>query len=168
MSSRGTVLTCDECGKQWNLEEDGSLRALEGETEFSHVPDWYNWEREQVKKQLEAGTYSFEDQVEVYGFPRCWRYIPLGKGKITHDPENGFVLQGHYRGKDYRIQRKPMQNNSLHVEYDYNYFRHEDCFDISTETDSYYCFPTRKNVLTKLAFATELIYLQEKEKAAVH
>ncbi len=167
MSSKGTVLSCDACGKQWNLEEDGSLRALEGETEFPHVPDWYNWEREQVKKQIDEGTYSFEDEVEVYGFPRCWRFIPLGKGKITHDPENGYVLTGHYRGQDYRIQRKPAQNNSLHVEYDYCYIKPEDCFDISTETDSYYCYPTKQNVITKLAFATELLYLKEKEKAAV-
>lgn len=168
MSSKGTVLTCDECGKQWNLEEDGSLRALEGETEFPHVPDWYNWEREQVKKQIEEGTYSFEDEVEVYGFPRCWRFIPLGKAKVTHDPENGFVLQGHYREQDYRIQRIPPQMNSLHVEYDYCYIKPEDCFDISTEKDSFYCYPTKKNVITKLAFATELIYLKEKEKTAVH
>ena len=167
ISSKGTVLTCDECGKQWNLEEDGSLRALNSETEFAHVPDWYNWQREQVKKQIEEGTYSFEDRVDAYGFPRCWRYIPLGKATVTHDPENGFIVRGHYRGKDYEVCRTPAQMNSLHVEYDYNYFRGEDCFDISTEKDSVYCFPTQKNVLTKLAFATELLYLRSQEKKTV-
>ena len=164
MDSKGTEIFCTECGKRWNLNEDGTLKALEGETEFSHVPDWYNWEREQVKKQIEEGTYSFEDDVEVYGFPRCWRFIPLGKGKVTHDPENGFVVTGHYRGKDYRVQRTPAQMNSLHVEYDYCYIKPFDCFDISTEKDSLYCYPTKKNVITKLAFATELCYLKTKEK----
>ena len=164
MDSKGTEIFCTECGKRWNLNEDGTLKALEGETEFSHVPDWYNWEREQVKKQIEEGTYSFEDEVEVYGFPRCWRFIPLGKGKVTHDPENGFVVTGHYRGKDYRVQRTPAQMNSLHVEYDYCYIKPFDCFDISTEKDSLYCYPTKKNVITKLAFATELCYLKTKEK----
>lgn len=164
MDSKGTELFCTACGKRWNLEEDGSLKALEGETEFSHVPDWYSWEREQVKKQIDEGTYSFEDDVEVYGFPRCWRFIPLGMGKVTHDPKNGFVVTGHYRGKDYRIQRTPEQMNSLHVEYDFSYFKQIDCFDISTEKDSLYCFPAKKNVLTKLAFATEICYLKTKEK----
>ena len=164
MDSKGTEIFCTECGKRWNLEEDGSLKALSGETEFPHVPDWYYWEREQVKKQIEEGTYSFEDEVEVYGFPRCWKFFPLGKGKVTHDPENGFVVSGHYRGQDYRIQRTPAQMNSLHVEYDYCYIKPFDCFDISTEKDSLYCYPTKKNVITKLAFATEICYLKTKEK----
>lgn len=164
ISSKGSVLTCESCGKQWNLEEDGSLKALSGETEFAHVPDWYNWQRQQVQQQIEEGTYSYEDEVEAYGFPRCWRYIPLGKAKVTHDPVNGFTVEGHYRGKDYRMHRTPEQMNSLHVEYDYNYFRGEDCFDISSEKDSLYCFPNKKNVLTKLAIATELCYLKTIKK----
>ena len=79
--------------------------------------------------------------------------------------ESGFVLEGHYRGEDYRIQREPIQNNSLHVEYDYCYLRPEDCFDISTKHDSFYCYPTKKNVVTKLAFATEELYLRSRKKA---
>ena len=48
--------------------------------------------------------------------------------------------------------------NSLHVEYDFHRFRKENCFDISTETDSFYCYPTNPDIITKLAFATEEIY----------
>ena len=55
--------------------------------------------------------------------------------------------------------------NSLHVEYDYCYIKPYDCFDISTEKDSYYCYPTKQNVITKLAFATEILYLKSLEKA---
>ena len=33
-----------------------------------------------------------------------------------------------------------------------------DCVDIFTEDDSFYCFPTKENVVTKLAFATEEIF----------
>ncbi len=158
MASKGTEIFCSECGKRWNLNEDGTLSALEGETEFSHVPDWFEWERGQVAMQIEKGEYSFEDEVDVYSMPRCWRFEKLGNAKITHDPENGFVLTGHYNGEDYRIQRKPLDNNSLHVEYDYCYLKPLDCFDISTENDSFYCYPTKENVVTKLAFATEIIY----------
>lgn len=158
MASKGTQIYCTECGKRWNLNEDGTLTALEGETEFSHVPDWFEWERGQVRKQVQEGTYSFEDDVEIYSLPRCWRFIPLGKGKLTHDPEKGFVLDGFYNGADYHIQRTPLENNSLHIEYDYCYIKPYDCIDISTETDSFYCYPTKENVVTKLAFATEEIY----------
>ena len=168
MGSAGTELFCRACGKRWNLNEDGTLSALEGETEFAHVPDWYAWERTQVEAQLAAGTYSFEDEVEVYSMPRCWRFETLGRARLRHTPEEGFVLEGHYNGEDYRIQRTPVQTNSLHIEYDYCYLKPEDCVDISTENDSFYCYPVhRRDVVTKLAFATEILYQQARSTAKV-
>lgn len=164
MDSKGTELFCTECGKRWNLNEDGTLSALSGETEFSHVPDWFEWERSEVRKQIENGEYSFSDEVEVYSLPRCWRFINIGKATLTHDSENGFVLKGNYRDADYYIQRQPLETNSLHIEYDYCYIKPFDCVDISTENDSFYCYPTKQNVVTKLAFATEEIYKMNLEK----
>ena len=160
MDSKGAELFCTACGKRWTWREDGYLEAQDGKTEFDHIPDWFDWERQQVEKQIEAGEYSFEDEVEVFSLPRVYRYIPLGKAKLTHDPENGFVLEGHYRDEDYHIQRIPAQSNSLHVEYDFGPLKAVDCVDISTENDSFYCVPTKKNVITKLAFATEILYLR--------
>ncbi len=160
MSSKGTEIFCTECGKRWNLNEDGTLSALEGKTEFSHVPDWFNWERKQVREQILRGEYSFEDDVDIYSMPRCWKFEHLGKGKLTHDVEKGFIVEGCYNGETYRIQRTPIQTNSLHIEYDYCYIKPFDCVDISTETDSFYCYPKKENVVTKLAFATEEIYQQ--------
>ena len=158
MASKGTELYCTACGKRWNWNEDGTLEALEGETEFDHIPDWFEWERQQVRQQIENGTYRYEDEVDVWSLPRIYRYIPLGKAKLTHDAENGFILEGHYRGQVYRIQRQPSQTNSLHVEYDFGPLKAIDCLDISTENDSFYCKPSQTDVITKLAFATEEIY----------
>lgn len=158
MDSKGTEIFCKHCGKRWNLNVDGTLTANDGQTEFSHVPDWFEWERSQVKEQIEKGEYSFSDQVDVYSLPRCWKFEKLGNATLTHDKENGFVLEGFYNGQTYRIQRNPMQTNSLHVEYDFPHIKPFDCVDISTENDSFYCFPTKENVVTKLAFATEEIY----------
>ena len=168
MDSKGTQLFCTECGKRWNWNEDGFLQALEGETEFDHIPDWFNWERQQVKKQIEEGTYRYEEEVDVYSLPRVWRYIPLGKAKVTHTADEGFVLEGHYRGEKYHIHRQPAQTNSLHVEYDFGPLKKKDCFDISTENDSFYCIPSSKNVITKLGFATEEIYLRSQKPKKVN
>ncbi len=165
MASKGTEIFCTHCGKRWNLNEDGTLSALNSETEFSHVPDWFEWERAQVKAEIERGEYRFEDEVDVHSMPGCWRFEPLGKATLTHDSENGFVLRGHYNGQDYEIQRKPLQTNSLHVEYDFPHIKPFDCVDISTETDSFYCFPTKTDVVTKLAFATEEIYKMKYEES---
>ncbi|MBR3808139.1 MAG: hypothetical protein IKJ15_07195 [Lachnospiraceae bacterium] len=164
MSSKGTEIFCTECGKRWNLNEDGTLSALTGKTEFSHVPDWFEWERTQVREQIRRGEYSFSDDVEIYSQPRCWKFEYLGDGKLTHDVKEGFIVEGFYRGEKYHIQRKPIQTNSLHIEYDYCYLKPLDCVDISTENDSFYCYPKKENVVTKLAFATEEIYQMTLEK----
>ena len=166
MDSKGEELFCTACGKRWTWHEDGRLEAQTGETEFEHIPDWFDWERQQVRRQIEDGTYSFCDEVEVHSLPRIWGYIPLGKAKLTHDPHNGFVLEGFYRGERYFIHRQPSQTNSLHVEYDFGPLKKVDCLDISTENDSFYCIPSQPNVITKLAFATEEIYLRSQKKKA--
>ena len=165
MASEGAEIYCRHCGKRWQLKETGELEALTGETEFSHVPDWFMWQRDQVEAQIENGTYSFEDEVEVFSMPRCWKFEKLGKGKLRHTIDEGWVLEGHYNGADYRVHRQPIQQNALHIEYDYCYIRPEDCLDISTENDSFYCYPlNRTDVITKLAFATEILYERAKKK----
>ena len=164
MDSKGEELFCTACGKRWVWQEDGYIRALNGETEFDHVPDWYNWEKSEVQKQIADGSYSFEDEVEVFSLPRVWRYIPLGKAKLTHDINEGFVLEGFYRNKKWRVHRLPQQMNSLHVEYDFGPLKKFDYVDISNENDSFYCKLTNRNRLTKLAFATEEIYLKSQRE----
>ena len=164
MDSAGAEIFCTACGKRWVWQEDGYLKATEGKTEFDHIPDWFNWEREQVKKQIHEGTYRFEDEVEVYSLPRCWRYIPLGKAKLTHDIEKGFILEGHYRNADYCIRRTPDQSNSLHVEYGFPALDKKDYVDISTENDSFYCKVAVPGSITKLGFATEELYLRSQKK----
>ena len=153
-------------GKRWNRNEDGTLQALSGETEFDHIPDWFEWERQQVRQQVQNGQYSFRDEVEVYSLPRVWRYIPLGKATLTHTVEDGFRLEGTYRGQRYCVHRQPFQTNSLHVEYDFGPLKRRDFVDISTENDSFYCCPSQANIITKLAFATEEIYRLSQQEAA--
>ena len=166
MGTKDTEIFCKACGKRWHMQENGQLKAVEGETEFPHIPDWFQWEREQVRQEILRGEYRYEEELEVYSFPRCYRFIPLGKATVRHDFENGFTIDGHYRGKDYHIHRPAKSMNSLHVEYDFHRFRKENCFDISTQTDSFYCYPSNPDIITKLAFATEEIYkLQLPQKA---
>ena len=164
MHSEGAELFCDECGKRWVWQEDGYLKATEGETEFDHIPDWFAWERQQVSDQIDRGEYSFTQEVEVYSLPRVWRYIPLGKATLTHDCSTGWTLKGHYRGEDYYINRQCAQTNSLHVEYDFGPLKSKDFVDISTENDSFYCHITTPGMITKLGFATEELYLRSQKK----
>ena len=164
MDSKGSDLFCTECGRRWNLKETGYLEAYEGTTEFNHIPDWYNWEREFVKNEVLNGTYSFNDDVFVYSLPRTTKPVKLGNAKVSHSIDNGFILEGNYNKSDYRIIRSPLAANSLHIEYSYVHIRHDDCFVINTEDDTYFCYPTKKDVITKLSFAVEEIYKYNLEK----
>lgn len=157
MTGEGIHLCCEECGKKWELTELGEMKATVGETEFSHIPDWFEWQRANVRRQLLDGTYKFEDEVTVYTLPDA-EYLPAGKGKLTHDLQNGFVLTGNCNGQDYKIQRTSKSIFALHTEYDFNKLDRQDLIDISTNNDSFYCIPTQKDVVTKLGLATEEAY----------
>ena len=166
MDSVGDTLFCKSCGKSWVLDELGALHAEEGETEFSHIPDWYEWQRSEVRRQVYDGTYSFEDKVDVYSLPRCMKFEHLGDAVLTHTIKDGFKIEGNYRGSDYLVHRTAESMYGVHIEYDYCYLRPEDCIDISTEKDSFYCYPEKQNVVTKLSLATEEIYKYHMEKIA--
>ena len=77
MQSKGTKLWCEKCGKEWEMTELGELKATNGETEFSHIPDWFEWEKENVKNEVERGEYYFEDEVDVYSLPNVKKFIKL-------------------------------------------------------------------------------------------
>ncbi len=168
MNTKGIHLFCEECGKKWELTELGELKALEGETEFSHAPDWYEWQRECVREEILNGTYYFEDTVHAHSLPGD-KFIDLGEAKVTHDLKNGFIVEGNYNGNDYRIQRTSKTLYTLHIEFDYTKLNKTDSFDVSIKNDSIYCIPQKKDVVTKLMLATEEMYkiLNESKETAL-
>lgn len=52
MEGKGTTLTCHHCGKSYELNTLGRLEAHDGVTRFPHIPDWYAWERAEVRREL--------------------------------------------------------------------------------------------------------------------
>ncbi len=159
--SAGTKLWCNHCKKIWEMDEYGELHALEGETEFSHIPDWSNWERECVRKEIENGTYYFEDDVRVETLPGSWRFYKQGMGKLIQTPEETRV-ECNYYGEPYVLKRSAKSLESMHIEYDY--LGKGDCVDISIPDDSFWCYLTKRDAITKISFATEEIHKLATEK----
>ncbi|MGD9887547.1 MAG: lysophospholipid acyltransferase family protein [Bacilli bacterium] len=156
MNSNGIEIWCEHCHKRWEIDVSGELKAIDGETEFSHIPDWFEFQREQVKKQVLEGTYVFEDEVIVDWLPNAKGYIRLGKAHLKHDLD-GFVLSNLENEPEFRLEKPTLSLYSLHIEFDY--FKKGDCLDLSTLDDTYYLFPqTKANVVTKIQFAVEEIY----------
>ena len=157
MRGEGTILRCEACGKAWEMTELGELRALEGETEFSHIPDWYEWERANVRREVEAGTYRFECDCRVDALPNPKRYIDLGMARLVHDME-GFRLDGSYEGEAYHVEIPARDLYSVHIEYEY-LGKYGDCVDLNTLDDTLYCYPKNCEFsVTKMALATEELY----------
>ncbi|MBR0416922.1 MAG: hypothetical protein IJI56_03835 [Firmicutes bacterium] len=159
MEGRGTRLKCTSCGKEWEMTEYGQLEALEGDTIFSHIPDWYEWERANVRKEVEAGTYSTgELQVTVESLPNAKKFIKLGSGTMVHDM-NGFRVRiTGEDGKVYEMVKDVPSMYSCHIEYEY-LFKHGDCVDLNTLEDTWYTYPQGSDFsVTKMALATEELY----------
>ena len=159
MSSSGAVLRCESCGKSWTMSELGELSADKGETEFSHIPDWYEWERSNVRREVEAGTYSTGPlPVHVDSLPNAKRFIPLGEGTLVHDG-NGFTVRGVDGDGDPFEMIKPVPSlYSCHIEYEY-LGKHGDCVDLNTLEDTWYIYPHDCDFsVTKMALATEELY----------
>ena len=161
MASDKDLIWCNHCKKTYQMDVYGQLKALEGTTEFPHIPDWYEFIRTQVRKQIEDGSYRIEDDVMVESLPNSKGFIPLGKGHFVHDL-NGFQLTIN-TAEPIHLVKEPLSLYALHIEYDY--MSKGDCFDLSTLTDTYYIYPQNLNdVVTKLHFATEELYKINKEK----
>ncbi len=157
MGSENDELFCEACGKRWKIGEYGELAAVSGETEFSHIPDWYEWERTNVAAEVAAGTYRFEGDVHVDSLPNAKGYVRLGKGKLLHDM-TGFTLEGAYEGEPYAGHWAADTLYSCHIEYDY-LGKYGDCVDLNTLSDTLYIYPEGKYFsVTKLALATEELY----------
>ena len=159
MASEGATLFCKACGKRWYYTELGELSAESGETEFSHIPDWYEWERANVKAEVEAGTYSSGDlPVTVRSLPNAKRFILLGEGTLRHDM-TGFHVQGRDRDGDlFAMEKSVPSMYSCHIEYEY-LGKFGDCVDLNTLEDTWYIYPHDCDfAVTKMALATEELY----------
>lgn len=164
MTSQGTTLTCTHCGKTWHMTELGQLQAEEGETAFSHIPDWYEWQRANVRAEIEAGTYaSGALPVTVDSLPNARGFIRWGEGIMTHD-ENGFHITGtDVDGDPFEITRPVSSQYSCHIEY--NYKKRGDCVSVSTLDDTWYIYPHDCDFsVTKISLATEELYFHFRSK----
>lgn len=154
MVGEGTTLTCTACGKKWEEGMDGVMSAHDGNTEFSHIPDWFKWQRDNVREEVLNGTYYFESEVEVMTLPDGIKYVPQGKGKLVQTPELTTITVNLY-GEDKTFTYTGTQLESIHVEYDYK--GEGDWLDFSIPDDSVWVKPTVKDCITMLSLATEEI-----------
>ena len=161
MEGKGIMLKCHHCGKNWQLEPLGSLRAPNGKTEFSHIPDWYAWQREEVRRELADGSYKLDVEVDIGMMVNRKAIYMVGSGRLQHSAE-GFTLTGcdgqlHYT-------QSPLASYSLYA--DYYWYEIADVICIGDNDTLYYCFPKGGDVVAKTRIATEELYKMKKRRPA--
>lgn len=154
MVGRGIKLTCNACGKVYTMDEYGQMSADDGVTEFSHIPDWYKWERQCVREEIKQGEYLLDTDVDILMTVDTKKLYRVGSGHLVHDID-GFVLDG--CGGKLHYEHKPLCSHSLYS--DFYWYEIADVICIGNSDYMYYCFPKIEgDVVAKTRLAAEEIY----------
>lgn len=160
MRSEGISIVCEGCGKTYELTEDGTLEAKDGESAFTHIPDWYAWERECVKKEILNDEYRLQVPVDICMLMDTKHVYRVGEGELTHTKE-GF----HLTGCDGKLEYTQGGLSSYSLYSDFYWYEIGDVICIGDSKMLYYCFPKCEgDFVAKTRLAAEEIYKIAKEK----
>ena len=162
MEGKGISIKCHGCDFEAELTEEGRLRYIEkpnvdieGLSPHAFVTDWYAWERDCVRKELQEGTYRMEEEVTILMLADLKQMYRVGDGKLVHSAK-GFELSG-CDGKLAYVQ-KPKASYGLYA--DYFWYELGDMICIGDAEYQYYCFPKNqeKAIVAKARLAAEELY----------
>lgn len=157
MEAKGTKIWCNSCGDTHELDIYGRLNNVNGMTKYQHVPDWFEAQRAFVKNQLINNEYLFEDEVYIDSLRNSKGFVRLKNGYLKHSKE-GIHLTGEDFDGPLNLFRESNSLYSIHIEFNFKRSdgQRADAIIISTENDTYYCYPIhKKDVITKVRFAVE-------------
>ncbi len=159
---QGITVTCKNCGATHELSELGELVPVKAERTFSHIPDWYKWEREEVRRELVEGSYKLDIPVDIYVSFQPKNVFDVGTGRLTHD-KTGFHLTSDDGQIDY--VQKPLSCYSINS--DFNWYEIGDVISVGNSECLFYCFPKVAGIpVAKARLAAEELYKIVKEKKA--
>lgn len=148
----GDSISCTACGKSYRLDEYGYLVSENGL--FTHVPDWYAWERECVKEELMGGTYNVDIPVEICMAVDTKHIYSVGEGRLTHTLEGIRVLSD-----DGKIDYLHKPQASYSICSDFNWYEIGDVICVGNRNMILYCFPKCEgDVVTKVRLGVEELY----------
>ena len=154
MSGEGIYFSCNNCGKKYELTELGFLKATDGDSAFTHVPDWFDWQRQMVKEEIKTGEYKIEIPVDICMLVNTKSLYKVGIGTLIHSNE-GFLLEG----CDGKLKYSQPINATYSLNVDYYWYEIGDVVSIGNSDVLYYCFPkSDRDVVTKMRLAAEEMY----------
>ena len=153
MEGKGIHLTCQQCGKQYELTPLGELKSSDGESAFVSVTDWNDWQRSQVRQAILDGQYVLDTDVDIIMMTDFKALYRVGQGHLRHDL-TGFHLTGCDGKLNY--EQKPQHCYGLYA--DYFWYEVGDMICIGNNSEMYYCIPKGPVPVAKTRMATEELY----------
>lgn len=147
MQSKDAKLFCQKCHKEWELTPLGCLMP-----DNINIPDWYEWQRANVIKEIDSNGYSENFNVRIEALPNSKGFVLMGSGKLIHN-ENGFYLT--VNGKELFFDHCSRES----VQTEYNYRGRGPCIVLSDKNCCYYIYSDDSNFNpTKIQFAGEYFH----------
>lgn len=159
MRGKGIHLTCEHCQAKYELTEYGFLKAVEGESRFTHIPDWYRWQRECVRQDIEKDKYRLDVPVDIYMMVNAECVYKVGDGNLVHTAD-GFQL----KGCDGQLQYAQKPDAAYTINSDFYWYEIGDVICIGDAAKQYYCIPkVAKDIVAKTKLAAEELYKMRKQ-----
>jgi len=156
LQGTGTELHC-RCGAKWQLDEYGQLQGEKNP--HPHIPDWNRWQREEVRREIEAGRYGLDVPVEIGLLRDTGALYMVGEGRLTHSAE-GFRLTG----CDGRLDYSQGPRASHTVNCDFYWYQIADVIGLGNRECQYFCFPKTPVPVAKVRLAAEELYKISKKR----
>ena len=158
---KGINLTCHGCGASYELDTLGRLKGINVTPKFTHIPDWFRWEREQIKEEISKVTYALDVPCDIAVLKDSKALYMIGTGRLHHD-NNGFILDG----CDGKLHYEQVPSASYSVNSDYFWYEIGDIVSIGTNDCLYFCFPKEGDIVAKTRLAAEELYKLSKGKTS--
>lgn len=159
MKGSNTFLTCNKCGIEYELLENGKLKGKNVETKFDHIPSWYLWQREEVKNEIKEKQEFYSLDVSVMVLSDHKSLYDVGDG-VLKCGTNGFTLLDASGNLIYSLP--PASSHSLNV--DFFWYEIGDTISIGDKEKAFYCFPKTAYPVAKARLLAEEHYKMLKNK----
>ncbi|MDO5560888.1 MAG: hypothetical protein Q4F95_15005 [Oscillospiraceae bacterium] len=175
MITKGADIMCRSCGFRRHMTEYGRMEegthafsVRKSSDGFTHIPDWYEWERNCTKQEIDEGKYSLNVKVHIESLPNAVNFIDLSTGILRHTKDGFSLTYCEYgESQERTLSFSPSTMISVHTEYDYR--GKGQCITLSTLDNTYFLFPLEPGFnVTKIQFAAEYLYKLSKSSDRIN
>lgn len=108
MTSTNTSFKCKKCGNEVEMDNYYTLKAKDNSITLKNPKVWFDYQREEVKKEIQNENFFFEEEVKI-GFLPKYKYLKHlatsiieGNGTLRIDHQ-GIHFRGHRNNKEFNF-----------------------------------------------------------------